>query len=219
MHPARPRADTKVPVDPYLILGVRPGTPEREVAAAYRELAKRWHPDRGTGEERDRRMAEINAAYDLLRAAAQVERAAAPGSSATATRPADERTRTRRRRGAWLPEPIRRALGPELLEALSEGEAVRLVAPVSTWASPQAILAVTDRRLLFLLDDAPVARVRSVAFVEIEEIGHHVRRPRRKTATLTLRTLAGRRHTFSGLRPHTAQTIERQVRDGRGSRR
>jgi DnaJ domain len=203
-------------VDPYLILGVRPGTPEHEVAAAYRELAKRWHPDRGTGEERDRRMAEINAAYDLLRATAQVQQDPRVNGAGS---PSEAAPRARRRRGAWLPEPIRRALGPELLDALAEGEGVRLVAPVSTWASPQAILAVTDRRLLVLLDDAPVARVRSITFLEIEEIRHHLRRLGGKTATLAVRTLAGRRHAFSGLRPHTAQAIERHVADGRRSRR
>jgi hypothetical protein len=207
-----------VPVDPYLILGIRPGTPEREVAAAYRQLAKRWHPDRGTGEERDRRMAEINAAYDLLRAAEQMEQRRAGGRTTAAAPPAPAPVSGRRRRGAWLPDAIRRALGPELLEVLAPQEAVRLVTPASTWASPRAVLAVTDRRLLFLLDDAPVARVRSIAFREVEAVEHHLRRPRRRTATLVLRTLAGRRHAFTGLRPHTAQAIERHIADARRPR-
>ena len=94
-------------------------------------------------------MAEINAAYDLLRAGIAHETARRP------PRPAP------RRRGAWLPDAVRRALGPELIDALREREAVRLVTPASTWASPRAVLAVTERRLLWLLDDAPVARVRS----------------------------------------------------------
>jgi curved DNA-binding protein CbpA len=57
-------------VDPYAILGISATAGEQEVSAAYRELAKRWHPDQGGGEEAARRMAEINAAYDLLRAGA-----------------------------------------------------------------------------------------------------------------------------------------------------
>ncbi|MGH2949219.1 MAG: J domain-containing protein, partial [Solirubrobacteraceae bacterium] len=57
-------------MDACSILGVRPGASESEATAAYRELAKRWHPDRGGGEEAARRMAEINAAYDILRAGA-----------------------------------------------------------------------------------------------------------------------------------------------------
>ena len=58
------------------------------MAAAYRSQAKRWHPDRGGGEEAARRMAEINAAYDLLRAgAAQAARRPEPTPRAGA-RPA-----------------------------------------------------------------------------------------------------------------------------------
>ena len=174
------------------------------MAAAYREQAKRWHPDRGGGEEAARRMAEINAAYDLLRA----------GAAHAARRPAERPVRRRgAARGSWLAEPVRRALGPELLDALAEREAVRFVTPASTWASPHAVLAVTERRLLWLLDDAPVARVRSLAFRDVEEVTLRVRRPRRRTATLVLRTVAGRRHSFADLRPHTAAAIERHVHE------
>jgi hypothetical protein len=182
-------------MDPYAVLGIRPGVPEREIAAAYREAAKRWHPDRA-GNEGDERMAEINAAYDLIRAAAQHEAIPGPG------RPSPNG------RGDWLIAPLRLALGPELLEALNPGEEVRLVTPTSTWASPRAILAVTDRRLLWLLDDAPVARVHSLAFRNVAEIAHRVRR---KHASLTIRALSGRRHVFHELRPHTAARIERHV--------
>jgi hypothetical protein len=194
-------------VDPYAVLGLAPDAPERDVTAAYRELAKRWHPDRGAGAERERRMAEINVAYDLLRSAADQER--------RRPRPAPYG----RRRGGWLPDAVRRALGVELLEALTDGEAVRLVTPVATWASPRAILAVTERRLLWLLDDAPVARVRTLSFRDVARVESHLRRPRRRVATLTLRTLGGRRLTFTGLRPHTAATIERHVRKEAPGRR
>jgi curved DNA-binding protein CbpA len=34
------------PVDPFSVLGVAPGASADEVAAAYRDLAKAWHPDR-----------------------------------------------------------------------------------------------------------------------------------------------------------------------------
>src|SRR3954468_5374766 len=186
-------------MDPYAVLGVRPGSPEPEIAAAYREAAKRWHPDRA-GAEGEERMAEINAAYDLVRAAAQHEAIPRGPAAAARSRPG--------RRGEWLIAPLRRALGPELLESLNPGEDVRLVTPTSTWASPRAILAVTDRRLLWLLDDAPVARVHSLAFRNIADIAHRVRR---RSATLTVRTLAGRRHVFHDLRPHTAAVIERHV--------
>jgi DnaJ domain len=185
-------------MDPYAVLGLAPGADPHELAAAYREQAKRWHPDRGGGEEAARRMADINAAYDLLRA------------QATHSAPAPPRAPTRRRRGSWLPDAIRRALGPELLAALGEREAVRLVTPASTWASPRAVLAVTERRLLWLLDDAPVARVRSVAFRDVAAVAL---RAGRRDATLSVRTTAGRRHRFAELRPPTAAAIERHVRE------
>jgi curved DNA-binding protein CbpA len=183
-------------VDPYAILGVSEGVDERELAAVYREQAKRWHPDRGGGEEAARRMAEINAAYDLLRAGV---------AQAHGARPA----RRRAAHGSWLPEPVRRALGPELLDALTQAEAVRLVTPASTWASPRAVLAVTERRLLWLLDDAPVGRVRWVAFRDVASVSL---RTRRRGATLQLRTHAGRRHSFADLRPPTAAAIEQHLR-------
>jgi hypothetical protein len=184
-------------VDPYSILGVPEGVDERRLTAAYREQAKRWHPARGGGEEAERRMAEINAAYDLLRAdIAQVHAARPP--------------RRRAGRGSWLPEAVRRALGPELLDALTQAESVRLVTPVSTWASPRAVLAVTERRLLWLLDDQPVGRVRWVAFRDVASFSL---RMRRRGATLSLRTTGGRRHSFADLRPPTAAEIERHLRE------
>jgi hypothetical protein len=193
-------------VDPYAILGVSAMVGVNELDAAYREQVRRWHPDRVGGEEAARRMAEINAAYDMLRAAA-AHTAAPPPRSA----------RRRNARGAWLPDAVRRALGPELLEALADREAVRLVTPVSTWASPRAILAVTERRLLWLLDDAPVSRVRSLPFRDITAVSSRLHRPRKRAATLSLRTSGGRRHSFADLRPHTAAAIERQVRQAIGA--
>ena len=54
-------------MDPYAVLGLQPGATPDEVAATYRDLAKRWHPDRGGGRDAERRMAEINAAWSVLR--------------------------------------------------------------------------------------------------------------------------------------------------------
>jgi curved DNA-binding protein CbpA len=197
-------------VDPFTVLGVSPTASEQEVAAAYKDLAKRWHPDR-RGEAGIARMAEINVAYELLRAGAQHERSGRPA-------PAPARPRGpsgRQRRGSWLSPAVRRALGPELLDTLGDGERVKLVTPASTWASPRTILAVTDRRLLWLLDDAPVARVRTLPLLDVAEVVQRARRPRRHVATLHLRTTGGRRHSFAELRPHTAATIERHVREAR----
>ncbi|HEV3001870.1 MAG TPA: J domain-containing protein [Solirubrobacteraceae bacterium] len=203
--------------DPFAVLGVAPDTPLEDVAASYRELAKRWHPDRGGGAEAARRMAEINAAYDVLRSGAwQARRRGGrrPGGAAPARAP---QPRVRRvAAGSWLAEPVRRALGPELLSALHRGEDVALVTPVAVWASPQALLAVTDRRLLWLLDDAVTGRVRSLDLAAIAGVSTRLSWPRRRTAVLRVERRNGRRPlTFSELRPETAEAIAARV----GSRR
>ena len=193
--------------DPFAVLGVTPGASGEEVAAAYRRLAKRWHPDRARGQDAARRMAEINAAYDLVRSERWLER---NGRTAPPVARPDEPA-PRVRAGAWLAEPLRRALGRELLLALEDGEQVAMVTPTSTWASPQALLAVTDRRLLWLLDDAPTHRVRALRFRDVAEAYERVGRPLRRSAVLRVRTTAGRKLSFADLRPSTAAAIARHL--------
>jgi hypothetical protein len=187
-------------MDPHAVLGLPPGASPDAVSAAYRDLAKRWHPDRGGGRAAERRMAEINSAYDLLRATAWSQRREPPAPRAPA-------------RGAWLPPAIRRALGNELLGALQPRENVWLVTPATTWASPQALLAASDRRLLWLLDDAVTARVHTLPFAAIEAAEHALRRPRRRVATLRVRARDGRRLAFGELRPATAAALARRIAD------
>jgi hypothetical protein len=193
-------------MDPWTVLGLEPDASAEEVAVAYRELAKRWHPDRRRGADAAAKMAEINVAYEVLRAGDwQRAVAVAPARSAGGRAPA----------GAWLGEPMRRALGRELLVSLDDGEDVALVTPAATWASPRTLLAVTDRRLLWLLDDAPTNRVRSLRYGAIEEVGHQLRRPRRRVAVLRVRTVHGRGLSFSELRPATAAAIAGHVSGAR----
>ena len=52
--------------DAYAILGVAPDATDEEIAAAFRSLARRHHPDIA-GEDATTRMSRINAAWDLLR--------------------------------------------------------------------------------------------------------------------------------------------------------
>jgi curved DNA-binding protein CbpA len=51
--------------DAYATLGVDPGAPARAVSAAYRALARRWHPDGRTPDPV--RMIAINQAYNLIK--------------------------------------------------------------------------------------------------------------------------------------------------------
>jgi hypothetical protein len=152
-------------------------------------------------------MAEINAAYELLRSELwQAEQRRGRKASA------DAPSAPARIAGDWLPAATRRALGPELLSALQQAEQVRLVTPASAWASPETLLAVTDRRLLWLLDDAVTGRVRSLAYPAITDVAVRLSWPRRKRAVLRVGRRDGKRPiTFSELRPETARTIAGHV--------
>src|SRR3954447_22069563 len=82
-------------MDPFAALDLPPGASAQEIADAYRSLAKRWHPDRGGGAVAAARMAEINAAYDVLRARAWQREPPPPQDAVARAR--------RRRRGPGCP--------------------------------------------------------------------------------------------------------------------
>jgi curved DNA-binding protein CbpA len=52
--------------DPYKLLQVDPEADVEIIQVAYRKLAQRYHPDVAPGADAARRMAELNAARDLL---------------------------------------------------------------------------------------------------------------------------------------------------------
>ena len=53
--------------DPYRVLGVNPGATKEEIKAAYRKLAKRYHPDLHPNDPvAAAHMNELNEAYDAL---------------------------------------------------------------------------------------------------------------------------------------------------------
>lgn len=52
--------------DPYKILQVDPEAEDEVIAAAYRRLARKYHPDTATGPEALGRMEAINAAWEVL---------------------------------------------------------------------------------------------------------------------------------------------------------
>jgi hypothetical protein len=202
-------------MDPYAVLGLEPDATLAQASEAYKRLAKEWHPD-VMGFEGLARMTELNIAYDIVRAEHR------PGASGASVGPRAKVTAMpddpggRTRHGAWLPEAIRRALGPELLSALEPDERIDLVTPAATWASPSTLLAVTDRRLLWVLDDAVTNRVRFLRFRDVQRADQGPMWPRRSRAQLRVQPRYGRRRwTFSDLRPATALTIAGLLRDGR----
>jgi hypothetical protein len=71
-HGPAPKHQSATPQDPYSVLGVAPGASPAEIARAYREQMKLYHPDRvaGLGEELQglahRKAVEIQRAYQTL---------------------------------------------------------------------------------------------------------------------------------------------------------
>ena len=64
------RTEDKTGMDPYKVLGVTPQTSDDDVKRAYRELARKYHPDNYVGSPladlAETRMKEINEAYDMI---------------------------------------------------------------------------------------------------------------------------------------------------------
>ncbi len=53
--------------DPYKILGVEKTATDKEIKAAYRKLALKWHPDKHKGDkDAEEKFKEINAAYEII---------------------------------------------------------------------------------------------------------------------------------------------------------
>lgn len=89
--------------DPYRILQVHPEADAEIIQVAYRKLAQRHHPDVATDTAAARRMAELNAARDLLldaaaRAAYDRERRTGAGTVGSAASPSEGQPQR-----AWSP--------------------------------------------------------------------------------------------------------------------
>ncbi|WP_050740939.1 DnaJ domain-containing protein [Acetobacterium bakii] len=55
-------------LDPYKVLGVPQDVSDEEIKKAYKNLAKKYHPDLNPGNrESAAKMSEVNAAYDLIK--------------------------------------------------------------------------------------------------------------------------------------------------------
>jgi curved DNA-binding protein len=55
--------------DYYQVLGVERNADPKQIKAAYRKLARKWHPDLHTGKKKDEaeeKFKQINEAYEVL---------------------------------------------------------------------------------------------------------------------------------------------------------
>ncbi len=175
------------PMDPHAELGVSPDASDEELARAYRELAKLHHPDRA-GAGAAARMQRLNEAYDAARAA---RRRRGPRVARA----------ERRAPGWWLGDEVRAALGAELAAALDEGERVLAVAWAASGDSHEVRLAVTEKKLVWLRDDAIADRVRTLRLAEVDEVVARVGRVRRRGELRVRARTRRRRLSFGEIAP------------------
>src|SRR5689334_19419961 len=122
-------------LDPYKTLQVDPEAEDEVIQAAYRRLARKYHPDVSPGAEAQARMAAINAAWEMIgdpvaRALHDRERAArsgAAGSAAAAAGPAP--TTGTPRQGPTGPVTGAPGAGPGSGAGRGSGPAARQPAP------------------------------------------------------------------------------------------
>ena len=99
-------------MDPYKVLGVTPQTSDDDVKRAYRELARKYHPDNYVNNPladlAETRMKEINEAYDMISSTAAISSAPTPVRMLRCTvrcgRPSIRATSAWRRRCCSVPQ-------------------------------------------------------------------------------------------------------------------
>jgi hypothetical protein len=194
-------------VDPHAVLGLDPGASPEEVQRAYRALAKRFHPDKA-GEAAGELMISINAAHDLLLGRLEEGHGDANGATAAPEpeAPAVEIA------GDWLPPAVRRVLARELLAALEPGEQVDEVVLTATGDSHDVQLAVTDRRLLWLRDDAIMGRVRYLRHRDVAGVEERPAGRLRRHGQLRVQPASGGRALrFFELRPDVLSRVAASI--------
>lgn len=53
--------------DPFIVLGINPGSPFEEAKSAFRDLAKKFHPDVNNAPDAHTKFVEINNAFSLIK--------------------------------------------------------------------------------------------------------------------------------------------------------
>ncbi len=139
--------------NPYQVLGVSPQSGPDEIKAAYRRLAKTYHPDSGQDDPSARdRFHEIASAYELLRRkeAAQRANAARAGASraaadrearreARATRTAQAETRSEQKPASQAKTSAKTDMGTKTAETAetakskTDGDTAANTRPFSEW--------------------------------------------------------------------------------------
>jgi hypothetical protein len=114
--------------------------------------------------------------------------------------------------GDWLPPAVRRVLARELLAALEPGEQVEDVVLTSTGDSHDVQLALTDRRLLWLRDDAIMGRVRSLRYRDVAAVEQRAAGRFRRAGHLRVhQTGTSRRLRFFDLQPEVLARLTARI--------
>jgi curved DNA-binding protein CbpA len=96
--------------NPYKVLAVDPSADPDVIAAAYRTLSKKFHPDVNKAPEAEARMRELNRAYDMLKDPAQrrqvdADLARSAGSGSTSYRPSSAGRTSQAGYSSYTPRP------------------------------------------------------------------------------------------------------------------
>ena len=102
------------PNDPYKTLQVDPEAEDEVIQAAYRRLARKYHPDLAETPEAAARMAMINAAWELIgdpaaRRAYDRQRVTASAAAGCTGGRLDHGRTPRRVAASWIAAPVRAA--------------------------------------------------------------------------------------------------------------
>ena len=109
-----------MPTDFYQTLGVPPDASERDITAAYRRLARQYHPDVTGGDKHaEDRFKEINAAHDVL---GNAEKRAAYDKWGDQWEHAEQLEELQRQRGAGGFGGFSGNIDPRIFEQFAQGE-------------------------------------------------------------------------------------------------